>query len=162
MRLATPPLLDALTLRLLETRKLKKSLAISTDFPTESQRQTTKYTRETLFKLHSKHPRSLLFQHLTLPAQQTVPLVLTSLSFSNYSALSLLARLLLLQLGIGKALSNECIARAGRDGSRKIALHTSEIMEVTLPMDLKMGFQLYGKAPALFGVTYNVYVKKSV
>lgn len=62
-------------------------------------------------------------------------------------------------IGLGKALSNECIARACRDGSSRIALHTSAMMEVALSMYLRMGFQLYGKAPSLFGVQYNVYIK---
>jgi GNAT superfamily N-acetyltransferase len=61
--------------------------------------------------------------------------------------------------GIGKALSNECIARATRDGNKTIALHTSPIMSVALPMYLRMGFQEYCKAPDMYGVKYNVYAK---
>ena len=62
-------------------------------------------------------------------------------------------------LGLGKALSNECIRRAIRDGNSRIALHTSTIMEIALPMYLRMGFQWYGDATPLFGVEYSVYVK---
>src|SRR5436190_14962436 len=40
--------------------------------------------------------------------------------------------------GIGLALTNECIARARRDSAPLIALHTSPIMTVALPMYLKM------------------------
>ena len=61
--------------------------------------------------------------------------------------------------GLGKALSNECISRAIGDGNSQIALHTSTIMEVALPMYLRMGFQWYGNATPAFGVEYGVYVK---
>jgi GNAT superfamily N-acetyltransferase len=61
--------------------------------------------------------------------------------------------------GIGRALSDECIARAKRDGSPIIALHTSPIMSVALPMYLKMGFVKAYDAPPIFGVAYAVYTK---
>jgi GNAT superfamily N-acetyltransferase len=61
--------------------------------------------------------------------------------------------------GIGRALSDECIARAKRDGSPIIALHTSPIMSVALPMYLKMGFAKAHDAPPIFGVPYAVYTK---
>jgi GNAT superfamily N-acetyltransferase len=61
--------------------------------------------------------------------------------------------------GIGRALSDECIARARRDGSPIIALHTSPIMSVALPMYLKMGFAKAYDAPPIFGVAYAVYTK---
>ena len=61
--------------------------------------------------------------------------------------------------GIGRALSNACIARARRDGSPIIALHTSPIMSVALPMYLKMGFAKAHDAPPIFGVPYAVYTK---
>jgi len=61
--------------------------------------------------------------------------------------------------GIGRALTNECIARAGRDGSSVIALHTSPIMTVALPMYLRMGFVKAHDAPPIFGVAYAVYTK---
>jgi GNAT superfamily N-acetyltransferase len=61
--------------------------------------------------------------------------------------------------GIGHALTNECIARAKRDGSPLIALHTSPIMTVALPMYLKMGFIKAHDAPPIFGVAYAVYTK---
>jgi len=56
-------------------------------------------------------------------------------------------------------LSNECIARAKRDGSPIIALHTSPIMSVALPMYLKMGFAKAYDAPPIFGVACAVYTK---
>ena len=61
--------------------------------------------------------------------------------------------------GIGHALTNECIARAKRDGAPLIALHTSPIMTVALPMYLKMGFVKAYDAPPIFGVAYAVYTK---
>ena len=61
--------------------------------------------------------------------------------------------------GIGHALSSECIARAKRDGAPLIALHTSPIMTVALPMYRKMGFVKAYDAPPIFGVAYAVYTK---
>ena len=61
--------------------------------------------------------------------------------------------------GIGRALSEACIARAKRDGAPLIALHTSPIMTVALPMYLKMGFVKACDAPPIFGVAYAVYTK---
>jgi len=61
--------------------------------------------------------------------------------------------------GIGRALTDECIARARRDGSPIIALHTSPIMTVALPMYLRMGFVKACDAPRIFGVAYAVYTK---
>jgi GNAT superfamily N-acetyltransferase len=61
--------------------------------------------------------------------------------------------------GLGHTLSTQCIARARRDGSPVIALHTSPIMTVALPMYLRMGFVRAYDAPAIFGVVYAVYTK---
>ena len=61
--------------------------------------------------------------------------------------------------GIGYALSSECIARAKRDGAPLIALHTSPIMNVALPMYLRMGFVKAHDAPPIFGAAYAVYTK---
>lgn len=62
--------------------------------------------------------------------------------------------------GIGRALREECLARARRDRSLVIALHTSPIMTVALPMYLRMGFELAYDAPPVFGVPYAVYLKR--
>lgn len=59
--------------------------------------------------------------------------------------------------GIGKALTNECIKRAKRDGAKTVALHTSEIMQTALAMYLRMGFLYKKAAPIIFGVEYGVY-----
>ena len=61
--------------------------------------------------------------------------------------------------GIGRALSEACIAKARRDKAPLIALHTSPIMSVALPMYLKMGFVKAYDAPPIFGVAYAVYTK---
>ena len=50
--------------------------------------------------------------------------------------------------------------RARRDGSPVIALHTSPIMAVALPMYLRMGFRLARDAPPIYGVPYAVYLKQ--
>lgn len=62
--------------------------------------------------------------------------------------------------GLGRALSNECIRRAERDGSWCIALHTTPIMRVALPMYQRMGFEFQRDAPPIFGVSYGVYLKQ--
>ena len=60
---------------------------------------------------------------------------------------------------LGHMLTMECIARAKCDNARLIALHTSPIMTVALPMYLKMGFVKAYDAPPIFGVPYAVYTK---
>lgn len=62
--------------------------------------------------------------------------------------------------GIGRALTNECIRRARRDGASCVALHTTPIMKVALPMYQRMGFEFQKDVPAIFGVPYGVYVKR--
>jgi GNAT superfamily N-acetyltransferase len=61
--------------------------------------------------------------------------------------------------GLGRTLSMECIARAKRDRSTTIALHTSPIMTVALPMYLRMGFVKAHDAPPVFGAACAVYTK---
>ena len=56
-------------------------------------------------------------------------------------------------------MSDERVSRARRDGSPIIALHTSPIMSVALPMYLKMGFAKAYDAPPIFGVAYAVYTR---
>jgi len=62
--------------------------------------------------------------------------------------------------GVGRALTQQCIERARRDGSPVIALHTSAIMKVALAMYLRMGFEWHHDAPAVYGVPFAVYLKK--
>jgi ribosomal protein S18 acetylase RimI-like enzyme len=62
--------------------------------------------------------------------------------------------------GAGRALTEECIVRAKRDGSPVIALHTSPIMTVALPMYLRMGFEHWRDLGPMHGVPYAVYLKQ--
>ncbi|MDG4549117.1 MAG: GNAT family N-acetyltransferase [Candidatus Contendobacter sp.] len=62
--------------------------------------------------------------------------------------------------GIGRVLTQECINRAQRDSASVIALHTSPIMQVALPMYLRMGFMFEREAPSILGVSYGVYIKR--
>jgi GNAT superfamily N-acetyltransferase len=59
--------------------------------------------------------------------------------------------------GLGRLLTEECIRRARRDQAPLIALHTTPIMSVALPMYLRMGFKLLRGAPAIYGVPYAIY-----
>lgn len=61
--------------------------------------------------------------------------------------------------GIGRALTEECVRRARRDGAPLIALHTTPIMAVALPMYERMGFAYLRAAPDRSGVPYGIYVK---
>jgi len=61
--------------------------------------------------------------------------------------------------GVGRALTEACIARARRDRSPVIALHTSPVMTVALPLYLRMGFVLLRAAPPIHGVPYGIYLK---
>jgi ribosomal protein S18 acetylase RimI-like enzyme len=63
-------------------------------------------------------------------------------------------------LGIGRALTDECISRARRDGASMIALHTTPIMAVALAMYERMGFEFTAAAPAIHGVPYRIYLKR--
>lgn len=62
--------------------------------------------------------------------------------------------------GIGRALAQECLCRAKRDGASVFALHTSKLMQVALPMYQRMGFKWVSDTPAIHGVEYGVYVKE--
>jgi ribosomal protein S18 acetylase RimI-like enzyme len=61
--------------------------------------------------------------------------------------------------GLGRALTEECIRRAERDGCPSIALHTAPIMAVALGMYQRMGFAFLSEAPPIFGVPYGIYLK---
>ncbi|KPJ91271.1 MAG: hypothetical protein AMJ53_12000 [Gammaproteobacteria bacterium SG8_11] len=62
-------------------------------------------------------------------------------------------------LGIGRALTEECVNRAKRDHAPLIALHTSPLMSVALPMYERMGFRFEREIPPIYGVPYALYVK---
>ncbi|HCI13041.1 MAG: GNAT family N-acetyltransferase [Gallionellales bacterium GWA2_60_142] len=62
--------------------------------------------------------------------------------------------------GVGRTLAEECLRRAKRDQASVFALHTSELMQVALPMYQRMGFKWVASAPPIHGVEYGVYVKE--
>ncbi len=62
--------------------------------------------------------------------------------------------------GVGRALTEACVRRAERDGAELVALHTSPVMRVALPMYLRMGFVLEREVASLWGLPYAVYVKR--
>jgi ribosomal protein S18 acetylase RimI-like enzyme len=59
--------------------------------------------------------------------------------------------------GIGRLLTEECIARARRDGAPVIALHTSVVMEVALAMYVRIGFTHARDIVDRHGVHYAIY-----
>lgn len=58
---------------------------------------------------------------------------------------------------IGKALTQECMRRAVRDGCNSLALHISSMTTIAPPMYQRMGFSQVSEAPDLQGVEYAVY-----
>jgi len=63
-------------------------------------------------------------------------------------------------LGLGRALTLECLRRAERDGAALIALHTSPIMQVALAMYYRLGFEFVRSVPPIHGVPYGIYCKR--
>jgi ribosomal protein S18 acetylase RimI-like enzyme len=59
--------------------------------------------------------------------------------------------------GIGRLLTDACIARARRDRVTTIGLHTTPVMRSALDLYLRMGFVLQRAIPDRFGVPYAVY-----
>lgn len=62
--------------------------------------------------------------------------------------------------GIGRKLTEACVALARRDGAALISLHTSPAMEAALALYRNMGFTLLRPVADRFGVPYAVYVKQ--
>jgi ribosomal protein S18 acetylase RimI-like enzyme len=62
--------------------------------------------------------------------------------------------------GIGRALAEKCFRRAQRDRAPVFALHTSELMQIALPMYQRMGFKWAASTSPIHGVEYGVYVKE--
>ena len=62
-------------------------------------------------------------------------------------------------LGVGRALTEAVIGRAVRDRAPLIALHTSPLMQVALPLYERMGFRREREIAPIFGVPYALYVK---
>jgi GNAT superfamily N-acetyltransferase len=56
--------------------------------------------------------------------------------------------------GVGRALLNECFARARRDKTTLIALHTTPVMEAAQHLYRRAGFEVVRHLPDMFGVPY--------
>ncbi len=63
-------------------------------------------------------------------------------------------------MGLGRALTEECIRRAERDEASCIALHTTSIMKVAQTMYERMGFTFHKDCPLTYGLPYGVYLKR--
>ena len=61
-------------------------------------------------------------------------------------------------LGLGRRLTEACVARARAAGAPLIALHTSPIQRVALAMYLRMGFREHRPVAPIFGVPYAIYL----
>ena len=59
--------------------------------------------------------------------------------------------------GVGRRLTEECIARARRDGAPALGLHTSPRMQVAQPLYRRLGFVAERAIPDRFGVPYALY-----
>jgi ribosomal protein S18 acetylase RimI-like enzyme len=59
--------------------------------------------------------------------------------------------------GTGRALTQECIARAKRDGASTIGLHTGPLFGTALDMYLRMGFRFQRALPDRRGNPVNLY-----
>jgi GNAT superfamily N-acetyltransferase len=59
--------------------------------------------------------------------------------------------------GVGRLLTEECIARARHDSALVIALHTSPVLEVAFSMYARLGFSHHRDTADIQGVPYGVY-----
>jgi ribosomal protein S18 acetylase RimI-like enzyme len=59
--------------------------------------------------------------------------------------------------GVGRMLVDECVARARRDAAPILALYTSPVMTVALPMYERMGFDFIRELPARHRVPCVLY-----
>ena len=61
--------------------------------------------------------------------------------------------------GMGRILTEACMARARAESAEVMALHTSPIMTHAEPMYLRLGFKRVRALPEVFGVSYYLYTK---
>jgi len=59
--------------------------------------------------------------------------------------------------GVGRQLTEECIARARQDGASVIALQTSPVMQAALMLYFDLGFAHCRGAPDIHGVPHAIY-----
>lgn len=62
--------------------------------------------------------------------------------------------------GIGRALTEACLAAARRDGAETIGLHTSPVMAAALALYRSMGFVLERQIPDRNGIPYALYARR--
>jgi ribosomal protein S18 acetylase RimI-like enzyme len=60
-------------------------------------------------------------------------------------------------LGISRALAEECVRRARRDGATALALFTSPAMEIAVAMYRRMGFRLQRRIDPVYGMIADLY-----
>lgn len=63
-------------------------------------------------------------------------------------------------LGLGRLLSEECVARAQRGGAEKVALHTGEQMVAARRLYERMGFEILREIEPRFGFRYWIYTRR--
>jgi ribosomal protein S18 acetylase RimI-like enzyme len=61
-------------------------------------------------------------------------------------------------LGISRALAEECVRRARRDGATALALFTSPAMKVAVAMYQRMGFRFQRRIDPVYGMTADLYL----
>ena len=59
--------------------------------------------------------------------------------------------------GISRALAEECVRRARRDGARTLALFTSPAMQIAIAMYRRMGFRFRRRIDPVYGMVAELY-----
>ena len=62
--------------------------------------------------------------------------------------------------GLGRLLSEECLARAREDGAERVALHTGEQMAAARRLYEGMGFEVLKEIEPRFGFRYWIYTRR--
>ena len=60
--------------------------------------------------------------------------------------------------GISRALADECVRRARRDGAKALALFTSPAMKVAIAMYRRMGFEFQREIAPVYGMAAELYL----
>jgi ribosomal protein S18 acetylase RimI-like enzyme len=60
--------------------------------------------------------------------------------------------------GISRALADECVRRAKRDGAKALALFTSPAMKIAIAMYKRMGFEFRREIAPVYGMAAELYV----
>lgn len=62
--------------------------------------------------------------------------------------------------GLGRLLSEQCVARARGDGAERVALHTGEQMAAARRLYAGMGFEVLREIEPRFGFRYWIYTRR--